>query len=311
MIQPDDGCPECEARSVSDAVAGAPPELPPPASAEDRKQQFSAERLAALTKDLSMKKKFRATCTELTALVDCTGLAVADLAALCKSADRCQTVLTTRFTGMVFWQSGLEFFLALQFRLEVEEMETARAAPAAAEVKSLLEKVKAFVLQALSELDEDARSRLLADRTAERQQRQQRLRAEEGSVRQTAQNLRTGNFASFEEFVRALGPPGMFEIVQDNDPRKVHHLDRHELRIVDNFDEELTCVICMERIGKKAKQMPECGHLFHDACIMEALEHNKSCPMCRRDELKGQQVWTTDDFRKAEKFGEEKQGMFS
>ena len=71
----------------------------------------------------------------------------------------------------------------------------------------------------------------------------------------------------------------------------------------------MTCPICLEDMPfkSKAKAMPQCGHLFHDDCIMKSLEENKACPMCRGDPLKGVRVYTTDDDR----VGEAKGGVFS
>ncbi|KAF4736482.1 hypothetical protein FOZ63_029422 [Perkinsus olseni] len=61
---------------------------------------------------------------------------------------------------------------------------------------------------------------------------------------------------------------------------------RNELRMVTLENDEL-CVMCQEEMkkGSKAKKLPECGHLFHDRCIMEWLERHNTCPICRNDDL--------------------------
>ncbi|CAD7963727.1 unnamed protein product [Amoebophrya sp. A120] len=323
------------------AVAAAPPEKIMPSTPST--SPVSPAEIADLVSQMSFKKKFRAACASLSSLCDKVdgGVLVNTVSStttsspggemdindeiitrLTSAAERCNVVLTTRFTNPIFWQSGLEFFLSLQFLLEQLTTSIAGAAApsqAASEdvqqeqrrdnctdqtllMKRNLDRVRGFVEQAMQEVDEEAREKVAREKIQQQRQAQQsRMSQQFTPFGNPMQNMN-----SFEDFVRSLG----FLVEEQPDPRKVHHLDRHELRIVDNFDEDLTCVICMEKLGRKAKKMPLCGHLFHDACIMESLEHNKSCPMCRDDPLKGQRVFTTDDFRKADR-NPDKAGMFS
>ena len=45
--------------------------------------------------------------------------------------------------------------------------------------------------------------------------------------------------------------------------------------------EEL-CTICLEPLdGAPTSTLTGCSHVFHSACIVPALQHNRSCPLCR------------------------------
>ena len=41
------------------------------------------------------------------------------------------------------------------------------------------------------------------------------------------------------------------------------------------------CHICLENLSNELSASP-CGHVFHQACILQALEVNSQCPICRR-----------------------------
>ena len=45
------------------------------------------------------------------------------------------------------------------------------------------------------------------------------------------------------------------------------------------------CVICTEtfQVGHTVLQIPACGHVFHEACALQWLEHHNTCPYCRRE----------------------------
>eukprot|EP01017_Pseudomicrothorax_dubius_P048054 TRINITY_DN8689_c0_g1_i5.p1 TRINITY_DN8689_c0_g1~~TRINITY_DN8689_c0_g1_i5.p1 ORF type:complete len:202 (-),score=25.09 TRINITY_DN8689_c0_g1_i5:32-547(-) len=46
-----------------------------------------------------------------------------------------------------------------------------------------------------------------------------------------------------------------------------------------------TCLICFEDFICKdsVMEMPNCGHIFHDACVKQWLSLQASCPYCRND----------------------------
>lgn len=41
------------------------------------------------------------------------------------------------------------------------------------------------------------------------------------------------------------------------------------------------CHICLEELRQRLVASP-CGHIFHDACILQALQVSNQCPICRR-----------------------------
>ena len=45
------------------------------------------------------------------------------------------------------------------------------------------------------------------------------------------------------------------------------------------------CIICVEHMaaGQTVMQLPVCGHVFHETCVMTWLKHHNSCPYCRRE----------------------------
>lgn len=58
-----------------------------------------------------------------------------------------------------------------------------------------------------------------------------------------------------------------------------------------NLDAEfdnLQCPICFNEVNQEEMLFTSCGHHYCIACILESLEYNNSCPMCRHDlELQG------------------------
>ncbi|GMR52544.1 hypothetical protein PMAYCL1PPCAC_22739, partial [Pristionchus mayeri] len=56
------------------------------------------------------------------------------------------------------------------------------------------------------------------------------------------------------------------------------HIAQRYPRLEENSDE--LCIVCWERLEDARKL--ECGHAFHDWCLMWWLEQDASCPTCRR-----------------------------
>ncbi len=48
-----------------------------------------------------------------------------------------------------------------------------------------------------------------------------------------------------------------------------------------NFIEEIDCPICLSELKTGICMVNPCGHKFHCDCILSAMSHKKSCPMCR------------------------------
>lgn len=46
----------------------------------------------------------------------------------------------------------------------------------------------------------------------------------------------------------------------------------------------VSCPVCMDTLGEGATTewaALQCGHCFHQGCLLQALEHNPVCPTCR------------------------------
>jgi E3 ubiquitin-protein ligase RNF167 len=43
------------------------------------------------------------------------------------------------------------------------------------------------------------------------------------------------------------------------------------------------CSVCLEafRKGEKVRTLPQCGHVFHRACVDRWLRMHSACPLCR------------------------------
>lgn len=54
--------------------------------------------------------------------------------------------------------------------------------------------------------------------------------------------------------------------------------------IVEYFDKEDDCPICMEKLNGKLGHL-ECNHYFHEECLKKWLETspNSNCPICRKN----------------------------
>lgn len=53
-------------------------------------------------------------------------------------------------------------------------------------------------------------------------------------------------------------------------------------------DEDLSCVICLDRFAED-RQNPavalECGHIFHRSCLLPWFQEHQSCPTCRAEQF--------------------------
>lgn len=60
------------------------------------------------------------------------------------------------------------------------------------------------------------------------------------------------------------------------------HPANEDLEKVKIEEEDLVCVICMEKmeIGSEATKMP-CSHVYHGSCLMNWLGVKRVCPICR------------------------------
>lgn len=56
-----------------------------------------------------------------------------------------------------------------------------------------------------------------------------------------------------------------------------HFIDKVKEHIIEN------CPICLEKIKKDDLTVTGCGHCYCYQCIMQASEHDKKCPICRKN----------------------------
>lgn len=46
-------------------------------------------------------------------------------------------------------------------------------------------------------------------------------------------------------------------------------------------DEE--CSICLEKHNNNSVKLNNCGHIYHEDCIIKCIKLNPLCPLCRQD----------------------------
>ena len=42
------------------------------------------------------------------------------------------------------------------------------------------------------------------------------------------------------------------------------------------------CAVCLEELEENTAQMPGCGHIFHTCCLINAVQYDTRCPVCRQ-----------------------------
>ena len=59
--------------------------------------------------------------------------------------------------------------------------------------------------------------------------------------------------------------------------------DMDEYIILNKDFENNECIICLENMikGERVKIL-ECGHMYHNDCIMEWFKHKRECPLCSK-----------------------------
>ncbi|EER11683.1 RING finger protein, putative [Perkinsus marinus ATCC 50983] len=217
-------------------------------------------RLAQLRKNLSSKSAIIAALGELSEMAN-DSETIKD-AAFVEVCHRAFTVLNTRFSAAVYWQAGLELFLNMQFTCGRADV--------------TLPDCDEWAARALEESDEESKAKA-----------KDRVRA---AVRSTSAS--GGGHQQQQQLLDLLGinldnlQAVMADVGGDQGAPPASRDARNELRMVTLEEDEL-CVMCQEEMkqGSKAKKMPECGHVFHDHCIMEWLERHNTCPLCRNDDL--------------------------
>jgi len=68
--------------------------------------------------------------------------------------------------------------------------------------------------------------------------------------------------------------------------RKLDHKTFHE-KYPSNYrsDYDVNCVICLDRLKSRMMVLLRCGHILHDDCYTEMLEHDHRCPLCYKSTL--------------------------
>lgn len=238
-------------------------------------------RIAALQAELGAKKTFVAACRALAELSeDGEAMSPRAIEGMANAGKRAFTVLQARFSSPKFWQAGLEFFLQLEFHF-----------PSIASAVQWRE-------AAMLEVDEDARQAAQAQAV--------RLRQEEDRKHSQGRFSDAAMPISMGELMAAQG----LVLVEDSRPGMSRNA-RDELRLVTVVSEE-TCAVCQEAlpVGSKAKAMP-CKHLFHDDCLIQWVEKNNSCPMCRYDELPSEKIHFDDVERRIITNGPSTTGLYA
>jgi hypothetical protein len=237
------------------------------------------EKIAALQKDIGMKKTFIASCSALVEACEASDtLAPRVQDAIAEATKRAFTVLQTRFSSPKFWQAGLDLFLAVEFHIEpgkIPDVEKWRDA-------------------ALEEVDDDCRERA-------RQQKEVRKLRED-------QKFRRGPFSELT-MAEILGSQGIITMDADDARPGMSRDARDELRVKKLVTAD-HCVVCQEAlpVGTVAKLMP-CGHAFHPDCLDKWVLKSNSCPTCRNDEMPSEkQHFDLDERRVVQSGG---RGLYS
>jgi len=241
------------------------------------------ERIAALQKELRVKKSFVSACQNLVGFCEKSNQLPTKATEALAEAGKCAfLVLQTRFTSPKFWQAGLDFFLALEFHLP--EMEG----------------VTKWRETAMEEVDEEARER------AKEQARLRRLQED----KMHNQGL-WGDAVTPITMPELLAANGLIGIGSEDARPGMSRDARDELRLV-TLKKDDVCVICQEAMpaGSKAKVMP-CGHNFHDDCIIGWVTKNNSCPTCRFDEVPSEKQHFDDIQRQVAQAGPGRSGLYA
>jgi len=223
-------------------------------------------KIAGLTKDLRNKKTFCTACRSLVALFDDqvgNQLSKVVSTSLVEAGRTAFLVLQTRFSNPKYWHAGLELFLALEFSMD--------------DAKDVVKWRDA----AMQEVDEELRE------VAREEARQRQLKEDRKKIRPPM---------TMEELLAGQG----IVIIDPSERPGMSRDAQHELRVTTLLEDE-TCPICREIMpaGFKAKLMP-CGHKFHDECLITWVKKNKSCPVCRFDEVDSEKIHFDDVQRRVQ-----------
>lgn len=79
--------------------------------------------------------------------------------------------------------------------------------------------------------------------------------------------------------------PYIVQLVVDRHYRRVADRVAALKRPADNVNlESDECSICLEIMGRHTSRITQCGHIFHQACLVAWLKDSTTCPICR-DEI--------------------------
>ena len=70
--------------------------------------------------------------------------------------------------------------------------------------------------------------------------------------------------------------------------RRINNLGVEGLDEVIVEDEDLSCVICLDKFAED-RQNPavalDCEHIFHRSCLLPWFQEHQSCPTCRAEQF--------------------------
>ena len=94
-------------------------------------------------------------------------------------------------------------------------------------------------------------------------------------------NLNAGPAAAFNSLNNTIN-------IRDYINRQINTLGVEGLDEVTVEDENLTCVICMDKFVEDRQNVVvslECNHLFHRNCLLPWFQEHQSCPICREEQF--------------------------
>ena len=84
----------------------------------------------------------------------------------------------------------------------------------------------------------------------------------------------------------AIGILAEADSIEGMPPSKIRQLELTLYRKSEGMKEQELCSICCVDFdaGEPIRRL-KCQHIYHPECIMQWLSRNRTCPVCRRDQM--------------------------